>query len=325
MPNYNPFAHLAEHPSRPLARFWRSRFIEKCLDTFVAFFGKQNSDLSIDMVGLCDYLSLWLLPLMHQFFLKHYQKASSNFQSAILMLPLTALNLCAWLFKLASSLLLSGLCLPIIIICHQASLLFGGQHLKEQALSLTGEDFSSYDKAAEHLSLANFLDLHQRVLSDFEVNLTITEPNIAQKTLHNVGYISNKLAEMTYLKAQSDNKKSNPLNASLSFIYYHPESTPWLSNFNFLFSSVAVVSLFPWLAAMSAKQIAHSATDRAQKILWGRDKDWFQITVDMTNQAQLHQLSALFQLNVSDLLSQLENSTNQAPTATQEFRYALEL
>ncbi len=302
---YNPFFHISEHPVKPWARFYRSSFGEKCLDTLLAFMGKYNQKFEVDSLGLLDYFSLGLFYWLHHFFswcLKDYQ---DNFQAALLLIPSGILCISSWLVKFSISLVLTALSIPIIALVHQGSLWFGGASLKSNTLTIEGEDWSSFDRMTSKLSLHSFLSHHHRGLSDMDVTLRITEPSIGKHVYRQVGDMGSKLATMLYLKSKTDPSEAPKPEVRFSFFYNHPEQKPWLSNLNFVYSSVFLVSIFPWLAAASAKSIVVSASDRASKALWGGPRDQFDWIVDMENALDRQQLSALFQLNTASILEEL--------------------
>ena len=300
-----PFNHLVEHPKRPWARFFRSTFGEKCLDTFISFIGKQDKDFYIDTIGISDYLTLGIFLWIHQLFLWTLSEYKNSFQAFALMIPCFILNLASWTIKLIVSGLLTLCCLPVVALAHQLSSWAGGYSLKQDALKLEGLDCSSNEPIPNSISLATFLNEHQRCLSDFEISLTITEPALGNQVLNQVSHYGSKLAKLLYIKNSAPESQNLKAKTQLTFIYYHPEDKPWISNLNFIYSSVFLISMFPWLAAVSAKSMASSATDRATKAIWGRPKDMFIIDVEPDNYEQQQYLTALFKLNVCAVINEL--------------------
>lgn len=302
---FNPFEHLYEHPKQPWARFYRTTFKGKCMDAFIAFMGKQNEDFEIETIGISDYLSLSLFLWIHQLFLWAFNEYKNNFQAFILLIPCLSLNITAWLTKIVVSVALTFFSLPFIAIAHQLSLYTGGAELKRQALEISGSDFSSHNRALSSLSLQQFLENHQRSFSELNMTLKISEPQLSSQVLDKVYSVSDRLAHMLYLKTPQNVNSSLKAQAKLTFLYEHPDQEPWLSNFNFLFSSVFLISMFPWLATISAKSLASQVSDRTTKAIWGNNKDYFEVIIDQEDKQQQQQLSALFKLNVSTVLNDL--------------------
>jgi hypothetical protein len=304
--NLNPFQHLKEHNNHPFARFFRTTLWQKCFDTFVTFIGKQQLSLEIETIGIFDYLSLGLSLLLHQLFLWSYKNYKNDFQALVIFIPCALLNICAWCVKLITSAILTICCLPIILICHKLSLITGGSHLKNKAFDILGNDLSSTNNALESIKFSDFLTRHERCLHNMEMKLSIIEPTINNKFVNNISSFSEKITSFLLFK-KSTNMEPKTLQAQskLTFTYYYPEEKGSLSNFSFFFSSIFLVSIFPWLAAFSAKSMTTSATERLTKAITGIPKDLFEVIIDMDNQLQQQQLSAFFKLNVSSVLNDL--------------------
>lgn len=296
---YNPLSHIVEHPQRPWARFLRTSFSEKCLDTFVAFIGRQNESFQIEAVGIIDYLTLGIGLALHQLFMWSYRRAQHDINATLLFIPLLVSNIASWLFKLILSGIATLLSLPVIGIAQGISWWGGGgEALYKQTLSLTGTDKSSVKTCDSPTDLKAFLQYHERDLSDLSLNITIQEPSYTTQALKSVS----KWAEMLYIKGKPQQPVNLLATTKLTFFYNHPENTPILSNYNFIYSSVVLMSMFPWLAALSARSFAESAIKRTNKAIWGGPKDVFEVEIDRTNNIQQQQLSALFKLNVANVL-----------------------
>lgn len=326
----NSFRHLKEHSKRPFARFLRTTLWQKCCDTFMAFIGKQQESFEIDTVGLFDYLSLGLSLCIHQLFLWSYQNYQNNFRAVIILIPSAAINALAWTVKAICSAILTICCLPIIFICHQISLITGGDHFKKNAFNILGTDQSSKNCASKPIKLKVFLERHQRSLAELNMELTITAPSITSQVVNKVSGIGRQINGLLPFKKDINNN-TNSLNAhsKLTFLYYHPETKNFFSTFSFFSSSVFLISMFPWLAAFSAKKMATSATQRVSKAIIGGPKDLFEVIIDMDNQLQQKQISSIFKLNISEILNELykapliEDEANM--TASQQEMHRLTL
>jgi hypothetical protein len=93
--------------------------------------------------------------------------------------------------------------------------------------------------------------------------------------------------------------------------YVYEEDKPWFSNATFLYFSVMLSAVLPCLAIYSAPSITQSATERLSQVVKGLPKDVFEIEIDPMSVAQQTQLSALFQLNIANVLQTVEAKSSE--------------
>ncbi len=303
--HYNPFRRLQEQARNPASRFLRTTLWQKCLDVFVVFFGQQKEAFEIDTVGLVDYLSFGGLLTLHQSFLKAYKNDNKSLPSFVFFILSTLINLAAWGVKTVACLVLSLLCFPITLVCHGLSLLFGGHQLYESALGLKGEDKSNTGRANEVLSLSNFLKLHDQSLEKLSAELEISLPPLTSQLLGKTRNVGNQLVTLLSWRSEPIKELTQRAQSKITLFYTHTENKPWFSNSSFVYLSVLFASLFPCIAIFSAKSMTQSATKRLTAALTGEAKDVFEVIVDPNDVEQQLQLSALFQLNVSNILNEL--------------------
>lgn len=304
----NPFHFIVEHNDAPFARFFRQNFWEKCTDTFQVFFGELTSLTAVRCVGLVDYLCVGLLLGLHQLFCWSYRHSQSDIRATFLLIPLAVLNAVAWLAKTLTSFVLTVLLLPLIALTHQLSEWCGGRQLKQTVLTIQGKDLSTTARAPtkETLSLASFLSLHHHSLSQMEATLTSTQNSLIKQATQHLTTTTRQMASYISLHRPTTPPPSLPT-LQLTFTYTHPQKTPWISNTTFCFSSVFLVSMFPCLAAVNAPRLTQATLSRVSTFFNGPDRDSFVALLDLQKGSDRHQLSALFKLNVSNLIEQMKH------------------
>lgn len=291
------------------------------MDTFVVIFGVQTDDFKVKTIGLIDYLCLGAFLCLHQMFLDAFKNYKKSLQSFLFFVLCFLLNLAGWIIRLGCSLLLSALCLPIVALCHGLSKLLGGAHLESLAFNISGQDKSSRNAAVELISLKDFLLKHHKKVDDLNAELAFSKKtamtHIYEKT-KNVGgaviglFSRGKIEEFDKQEIQED------LFSKLTLTYVYIEEKPWFSNAAFLYFSVMLSALLPCLAIYTAPTITQSATERLSQVVNGLPKDVFEINIDPKNVAQQQQLSAMFALNLANVLQTLFETCAEDELLTKE-------
>lgn len=318
--NLNSFNLLFEDSRAPYSRFFRTSLWEKFIDTFFIFLGTQKKQLEIETVGLIDYCTLGIFLFLHQYFMGLSQNYKKDFQSLALLIPCAVINAMAWLIKVGSCFLLTVFFSPLIIVCHGVSLCLGGMNMYSDLLSLRGKDTSSNGYSSSSLTLKNFLERYDRKLENAQVIIELDSNCMTTRVLETTVSLTDNLLSLFSDKKNESCKPIPKANLKLSFKYFHEETKPWLSDANFLYVSVFMLSLFPFLAIFSAKSISLSARDRLSSALKTRAYDRFDISINLYDEKQKQQLSSLFKLNISNALEELTLLLNHETTDSQLFK-----
>ncbi len=296
MASLNVFAFLREHRNAPNARTLRSDYWGKLEDAFKAFNGNvsytaDNSDLTLNTVGIFDFLTLFIpfaiTRLLH-WCLTHYR---TNSTALALLIPASILQVASIFLRIATTCVFTLACMPLIYLVHWGVEHFTAAPVKEEAYSIKGHDCSTENGGGQTLyCLDTFLKRHHRHIDDLSVVMKTTNPGWRR-----------------FIGLNSSIKNS------LVFEYVHPKEESIVPSRQYFTSSMMLVYMFPFLIPMFAPQVAGNATNSVVSYLKGDDKDSFEVDINLEDSQQQKQLSAIFQLNIANILNELDiEQQNQA-------------
>lgn len=297
---WNIFGVLKENDKSPYSRTLRTDYWGKLIDTFRVLAGPIDIADDAKNGGVFDYSTLYIFfAVLQLFHWTHKHVDSDDLLYYFITIPCLIICFVGIIARISFAAALTAvLAVPVFFISRftDTNRLWHGGKLKNNVLDIQGIDNSTASVGMTY-SLGEFLRTHHLGLDD--LTLSRADPTVFRKT-YNVA-TSIVSTTVSLFSGRKVAKARPEPTTTLALTYIHPVRQSCMPTFSLSWQTLLC---FWWCAPNQV--IARSAEygySKSKELLQGEDKDEFLIGVYPQDEEQAEQLSALFLLNVGDVLN----------------------